>query len=244
VLAIAFWFALARSGVFGPTLLADPLEVLAVLGREFQPDVPASSRLLLHLGATLGRALVGWAWAMVLGVSAGWLLGRARTVRRLSSGVLELVRAIPPILVFPLFLVHFDYTRSAYQATIAFGAAPIVALSVASAMRRSGGVRHELLQVFGASAAARHLARVMDLLPSLVLSARIALSLSLVIAVVTEMVFAPRSGFALGAYAKDAEMTFDTPAVYASMLLVGAIGLVLNALLALLGRRRGGALGA
>jgi len=152
---------------------------------------------------------------------------------------LELARAIPPILVFPLFLVSFDYSRGAYVSTIAFGAAPVVAVSVASAMRRSGGVRHELLQVFGATRLRRMMAHAMDLLPSLVLAARLALSLSLVIAVVTEMVFAPRSGFALGAYAKDAEMTFDTPAVYAAMLMIGGVGLALNAALAALGRRLG-----
>jgi ABC-type nitrate/sulfonate/bicarbonate transport system permease component len=174
---------------------------------------------------------------MLLGLSLGWAFGARPRIEAAGYLPLELSRAIPPILVFPVLLVAFDYADGAYEATIAFGCAPIVALSVATALRRSGGTRFEVLEVFGATAATTRWARVLDLLPSLLLAARVALSLSLVIAVVTEMVFAPRSGLGLGAYAKDAEMTFDTPGVYASMLLIGGAGLALNVALSAVARR-------
>jgi len=235
---LLFWFALARSGLVGRTLLADPLEVLAVLGRELDPH--ASGRVLPHALGTLGRALSGWAWGMGLGVAIGLLAGRGPSLERASAPTLELARAIPPIMVFPLFLVYFNYADAAYVGTIAFGCAPVVALTLARARRRLGGTSFELLEVFGASRSARGFAVAMELSPSVLLASRLALSLSLVIAIVTEMVFAPRSGLALGAYAKDAEMSFDTPAFYAAMLLVGGLGFALNAGLAWLERRLGG----
>ncbi len=235
---LLFWFALARSGLVGRTLLADPLEVLAVLGREFDPR--GGQRLLPHVLGTLGRALLGFAWGMLLGVSSGLLVGRAEGLRRASAPLVEFARAVPPIMVFPLFLVYFNYADRAYVGTIAFGCAPVVAITLSRARRRLGGVSFELLEVFGASRLARSLAVLMELSPSLLLAARVALSLSLVIAVVTEMVFAPRSGLALGAYAKDAEMAFDTPAFYAAMLWIGGLGFALNALLAALEHRLSG----
>jgi len=239
VTVIALWLLLARTGLVGRTLLADPGEVLRVFARALDPAATGRDRILVHAGGTLGRALCGWLLAVGLGVLGGVGVGARRFLHRGSEPVVDFARAIPPIMVFPLFLVAFNYGDSAYVGTIAFGCVPVVMLTVGRAMSHVSPAKMEVLQVFGAPRRVRAFAAVMEVVPSCFLGARIALSLSLVIAVVTEMVFTPRSGLALGSLAKDAQMSFDTPVVYAALLIVGVFGFAANALMRVLEARLG-----
>lgn len=239
LLGLALWAACTRSGQVGRTLLASPEEVFTTLWRALDPLAPLGRRVFAHAGETLRRALAGWLVALSLGVSGGVVVGALR--RRLlgADALVEFARAIPPILVFPLFLVAFDYNDGAYVSTIAFGACPVVVTTVARGVEGVARAPFEALKVFDAGPAVRAAAAVLEVLPSCVLGARLALSLSLVVAVVTEMVFTPRSGIALGSLAKDAQMSFDTPVLYAAIAVIGATGFVADRALRAAERRLG-----
>ena len=79
----------------------------------------------------------------------------------------------------------------------------------------------------------------MEILPSIFLSARLSYSFALIIAVVTEMVFTPRDGWALGALARDSEINFDTPMFYACVLIIGGYGYLINLLFKLIEQKLG-----
>lgn len=223
---VAAWALVTEYGLVGRTILAGPGEVVSAFGRR---------QLLTHAAATFDRALTGWAIAVAAGIALGVLLGARRPLTLASEPMLELARAVPPVMVLPVFLVAFNYGVTAYVATIVFGCLPAMILTVAQGTRRVARPKLELLEVFGASRGSRLLATVMEVLPSCVLGARITLAMALIISVVTEMVFAPRTGVALGALAKEAEISFDTPLFYAALLVVGAFGYLANALLRRLG---------
>lgn len=235
LLGLGLWALAARSGWVGRTLLASPAEVLAALA----PGGTGAPRVWVHAWATLGRALPGWALALAVGVPLGVAVGALRRWLLGADGLVEFLRAVPPILVFPLFLVAFDYGDGAYVSTIAFGCAPVVVVTVARAVEGIARAPFEVLQVSAAGRPVRALAWALALLPAAVLSARLALGLALVVSVVTEMVFTPRSGVALGALAKDAQMSFATPVLYAAIVVVGAFGFAANRALRALEHRLG-----
>lgn len=241
--AIGLWAAVSGLGVAGRTLVASPLEVGRMLLRALPPVAHGAAPLYLHLGATLERALAGWGIVVAAGIGLGVLLGRSVPLLAASEPVVEFARAVPPVMAFPLFLVTFDFGEPAYVATIVFGCLPVMILTVAHGARGMSRDKHELLAVFAVPRATRLLATVMESLPSCVLGARITLALSLVIGVVTEMVFAPRSGLALGAFAKDAEISFDTPSFWAAIVLIGTVGWAANGALRALERRLQGTRG-
>jgi NitT/TauT family transport system permease protein len=78
---------------------------------------------------------------------------------------------------------------------------------------------------------------MLESLPTIVVGIRTAVSLSVIIVVVTEMLVGAKYG--LGVRAAAAQSTSATPTLYAAMLVVGLIGLVLNVLLVGLERRIG-----
>lgn len=240
LLVLGLWEACTRRGQVGRTLLASPEEVLAALWASLDPVTPVARRVFVHAGATLGRALGGWLLALGFGVAGGAVVGALRRWLLGTDALVEFARAIPPILVFPLFLVAFDYGDGAYVSTVAFGACPVVVTTVARAVEGISRERLDVLRVFDVGPMVRAGAAVMEVLPGCALGARLALSLSLVVAVVTEMVFTPRSGVALGAMAKDAQMSFDTPVLYAAIAVIGATGFMADRALRALERRLGG----
>lgn len=233
------WVALTHLGLVGPTLLPRPEEVLGVLAGALRPGSDDASSLLAHARGTATRALAGWILAVLAGAALGVVLGLRRRLHRGSEPLLELARAVPPVLIFPLLLVTFSFGDPAYVGTIVYGCLPVMILTVAREVGRAPRASAEILVVFGASRLRRGLAAALEVVPACFLGARITLSMSLVIAIVTEMVFAPRSGLALGALAKHAEISFDTPRFWAAVVLVGGFGFGANAGLRALGRRLG-----
>ncbi|MCS5694345.1 ABC transporter permease subunit [Cyanobium sp. FGCU-6] len=168
---------------------------------------------------------------MVCGLVLGALLGMSSLTYRSSEPVLEFVRAVPPIMFFPLFLVAFDFGSPAYVWTIALGCLPVMTLSVSRGIQNLDHSRLELLKTHGVSPLFRGFASVIEILPSALFGARLTLSLSLIISVVTEMVFSPKTGYALGALAKDSQISFETAKFYACIFLLGAFGYLMNALI-------------
>lgn len=84
----------------------------------------------------------------------------------------------------------------------------------------------------------RIIASVTEVMPALLLGARISLSLAIIVATVTEMV-TPRSGLSIGALARDAESRFNTLVFYAAVVIIGTFGFISNYALRLLSAKFG-----
>jgi NitT/TauT family transport system permease protein len=223
-LCLLLWLAVARWQIIGPTLIASPIEVARVIADSASGHISRDENVFIQTYATIKRVLIGWSIALVVGIIIGALLGLASAAYDAVEPVVEFFRSIPPIMLFPLFLVAFNYGEEAYVSTIAFGCVPLIALTVARGFQQTSIVRLELLKVFRVPRKVRTLAQFMEVLPSCVLAARLAFSISIIVAVVSEMVFTPRNGTALGSLAKNAEIAFHTPVFIAAMLTIGLFG--------------------
>lgn len=230
-LALLFWFLATHFGFIGASLLAHPGEVGHVLAEAFKFDIAPGQNVLVNALATIERAVLGWGLSVGAGVICGLILGVSSLAYKGTEPLFEFARAVPPIMVFPVFLVAFNYGERAYIWTIVYGCFPIVLLTVARGVQRISKDKREILRIHNVHPTIQIFAIVMETLPSCFLGARLSLSVSLIVAVVTEMVFSPRSGLALGALAKDAEMSFETPLFYAAITIIGAFGYFANMLI-------------
>lgn len=221
---LLLWLVVTRWQLVGPTLIASPFEVARVIGDSLTGRLSREENVFIQASATIRRVLLGWSLSLVAGIIIGAILGLASTAGRMFEPVVEFFRSIPPIMLFPLFLVAFDFGEEAYISTVAFGCIPLIVLTVARGFQQMSSVRLEMLKVFRVSKEVRLLAEFMEVLPSCVLAARLAFSISIIVTVVSEMVFTPRDGVALGALAKQAEMAFHTPVFIASVLIIGLFG--------------------
>ena len=231
ILLMGLWVTAGNRGWAGKTLLASPSEVKTVMVKSFAKDAEKSQQVHRHAISTISRALQGWSIALGLGLAVGLILGSVFAVYLGAEPVVEFFRAIPPVLAFPLFLVAFDFNEAAYTWTVVFGCLPVMILTIARGTQGVSREPFEILRLHKVAWPVRLFAGGVEILPSVFLGSRITLSIALIIAVVTEMVFSPRSGWALGALARDAEIDFDTPTFYACAITIGLFGFFANALL-------------
>ncbi len=229
LVVLCFWSAASRWGLVGKTLLASPAEVWHVLLQSASlPVADERQNVYIHAFYTFGRALEAWCIVLAAGIALGLATGSLYVLFIGAEPLMEFARSIPPVLALPLFLVAFNYGERAYIWTIVFGCLPVMILAVAQGVEQISREKLEILAAYRVARLVRAFAVVMEILPSVFLGARLTLTMSLIIAVVTEMVFTPRNGWALGALARDSEISFDTPRFYSCVLVVALFGYLAN----------------
>ena len=222
LLLVAAWEAVVRSGVLEFQYLPAPSAVAGKMGA-----LLASGDLIAATLHTLRVTLLGWLVAGAVGVSLGLLLGLSNTAWRYSMASFEVMRAIPPVTLVPVALLVFGFSVRMELAIIFFVSAWPVLVNTIDGVRN---VRPELVdtgRVLRLSRAARiGKVTVPAALPSIVVGLRLALSLSLVLAVVSEMIGNP-SG--LGNAVVRASQALQPEQMFAYVFTIGLLGVALNA---------------
>jgi NitT/TauT family transport system permease protein len=170
-------------------------------------------------------------WGFSIGVLAGTMLGVAISVNKyIYSGMspfMEFFRSLPATALFPFFLNFFGENDASHIATAVYIALWITAFNISQAMRRIATKRKNYLGVIGAKwpFMLKHL-YLYELLPALLDSCRIALSLTLLVTVAIEMIVGAKNGVGMNIF--NAHYLTDYSGMTAAIIIVGFIGLALN----------------
>ena len=188
-----------------------------------------------EVGQSMKRYVVGFAIAAAIGIALGLLVGASHAARRMLDPFLECLRAVPAIAIVPAAFVILGVGDTSRIVVIAFGLCFPILVNTAE------GVRGIPLEVRD-TASMLHVGRVERLariylpaaLPSIMAGLRIAVSLGLVLVIVSEFVGEANG---LGYYLKVQQSLLDYPALYAGILFLGLLGYVLNRLFLVAERR-------
>ena len=184
-----------------------------------------------HVLPSVARMVSAWAIGVIVGVVLGTALGLSPRVSAYLEPSLHFVRSLPAPALIPVFMLVLGIGSPMRVALAAFGVVWIVMINTAHAV---GSVDALLLD----TARAFHLSRPRRLLqvtlpaasPAIFAAMHVGLSLSLILMVLSEMV-AGMGG--IGAQLMEAQNTFSLVDVWATMLLLGVLGIVLNGLFSL-----------
>ncbi|MEO6085342.1 MAG: ABC transporter permease subunit [Umezawaea sp.] len=181
------------------------------------------------IGPSLARLACGWTAAAVLGVLLGVGLGRNRHARDLLSFPLAMARAVPYPLIVPVLVVVLGLGPAMEIVSIALAVLWPVLLHTADGART---ITPELTAVLRAAELPRTawLTRVVlpAAAPAILTGLRTGASIGLILMVVAELAGGINGiGVRLGA----AGATFDLPALWAWICLLGALGYGINRVL-------------
>ena len=198
-------------------------------------DVWPTSAFLSEVGQSMKRYVVGFAIAAAIGIALGLLVGASHAARRTLDPLLECLRAVPAIAIAPAAAIVLGFGDASRIVVIAFGLCFPILVNTAE------GVRGIPLEVRD-TASMLHVGRVERLariylpaaLPSIMAGLRFAVSLGLVLVIVTEFVGEANG---IGYYLRVQQSTLDYPALYAGILFLGLLGYVLNRLFLVAERR-------
>ena len=220
---VLLWFLVADWGNLVTPLLLPPIQ--HVVQRLW--ELLGTSPFCMDLIGTLSRWGIGFGLGVIGGGLAGMIRGMQRRWYRFLEFALEFLRAMPVTAIFPLFLIMFgigDYSKIAMAFLPTF---LLVLINGAYGVLHASRARLTMAAVFGANKLQTFCAiTFFEALPQLFIGLRLAVSLSLVVTVVSEMFIG--SDFGLGQRIYDAYLTNNVNTLYAVLIVLGGIGYSLN----------------
>ncbi len=176
---------------------------------------------------SLARMTTGFALAAAAGIALGTALGRSHRAYALCNPVLQFARAIPPPALVPVFVVIFDFGTQMQLASIVLSAIWPVLINTAEGARNTDPLRIDVAAVLRLTTAERlWLLFLPSALPRIFAGLRLSLSLSLILMVFSELL--PGTANGIGFTLTDAQSRSDLLTVWAALVLLGALGYVLN----------------
>ena len=230
VVLLAAWELVARSGVVTPFQLPALSKVLERIWSD-----AISGDLALNTSVTLYRAMVGFAIAAIGGVALGLAMSRNALARWFFDPIVSIGFPMPKIAFLPvvmLWLGVFDVskiTMIVFDAIFPVVAATVIAIQgverelIWSARNMGAGERELLWQVVLPAA-----------LPTIMTGLQVALPLSLIVAVVTEMLM---GGYGLGGAMMTASRFANSVGVFAGIVEIAVVGYALVKIMTLTRRR-------
>ncbi len=227
---ILVWQLIADLKLVSPVFLPSPARTWQAFERAL-----SSGDLGGRIYATVWRMLVGWAFASVVGITLGSLIGSSAILRRLLTPTLEFLRPLPASATIPVFIVLFGLNNSMVFAVIAFGALWPMLLATINGFASVEPRLYEVARVLHLSRLAVILkialpSALREIMPGLKLS----LTVALILTVVCEMLVGVNG---LGSWALISARAFRTADLYVGVILFGLIGYVGSTMLSLLSRR-------
>ena len=219
--ALGIWEVWARSeGLF----LVPPVSAVAERAWQVWP----TADFLLPVAASLKRLAAGFAIGAGIGVAVGLVMGSSRRTRRTLEPLMEFSRAIPPVAIVPAAIVVLGLGDAMRIAVIAFAVCFPVLVNTIEGVRAVSPEARDTASLLHVGSMGRTFRIYLPAaLPSIVAGLRIAISIGLLMVVISEFL---GEGDGLGRYILFQQSQFNIPEMYGGILFLGLLGYVLNSL--------------
>jgi ABC-type nitrate/sulfonate/bicarbonate transport system permease component len=230
LLLLVVWELTSRVGLVDPLLLPPPSTVFAELWRML-----LSGSLIVDTWASLRRVLMGFSISAVISITLGALMGRSQLLEDMLDPLIELLRPISPLAIFPLALLWFGIGDASKVFLIALSCSFPIIISTYAGVR---GIDRSYIQVARSMGATRFeiFQRVVlnGALPQVFTGIRLAWGIALIVIIASEMI----GGVAgLGYMVLTAQQTFRVDRVFAGIVVIGVLGFATDQGFRLLRRR-------
>ncbi|MDB5057738.1 MAG: TauC [Chloroflexi bacterium] len=219
---VAIWQALYASGRWSPMLFPSPGDVWSALLDGFrQGTFPTAIK------ASLQRVVIGFIISFFLGVLMGTAMARWKSVQETLGSLVLGMQSLPSICWAPLALMWFGLQDTAILLVVVLGSTFSVTEATYAGFRNVPPLYRRAAMVMGATQM-QLLRRVLipAALPSIVTGLKLSWSFAWRSLMAGELI-ASLGGF--GQLLQNFRETFDMPSVVAVMVVIVAIGLLVNA---------------
>ena len=222
LIILVVWAVLSNLKLISPLFLSTPQAVFIEIINLFSSGV-----ILPDIALTLYRTLLGFVIACLIGIPIGLLMGYSDRIYYSLEFVVEFFRSIPATALFPLFLLFFGIGDQSKIALTAWAAGLVLIINSMYGVHLGKELRiksAKTMRMFGFTLFQKII--FPEALPQIFSGMRIAISLSLVIVVVTEMFIG--TNFGLGHRIIDAQLVYRISEMYATIFIAGVLGFLIN----------------
>ena len=243
LVVLALWQAVYLSGWKPAFVLPSPAAALGSLWTQAQQPV-----LWQAIATTMGRAVYGFSLAVAIGLAVGIVISRSKVVRAAFGPIITGMQTMPAIAWFPFAIIFFGLTTSAILFVIVIGTAPAIAVAVIAGNDHIPVLHRRAAKMMGLRGFAlyRHLILPASL-PVFVTGLKQGWAFAWRSLMSGELVVIVANSASIGVLLENAQNLSDMPSAIAIMIVILALGIVIDGLFSLLDnavRRRRGLLGA
>lgn len=218
VLGIGLWWL---ASALNSATLPSPVEVLTTGIR-----LLADGTLLEDTQASLARVLTGFAIGTLLAIPVGFLMGWYQTARGLIEPYVQFFRTIPPLAIIPLAIVLMGIGEVPKVFVISLAAFLSAVISTFQGVVSVDSTLINAGRVLGANDWVTFRRIVVPAsVPFILVGMRIGLGSSWATLVAAELI-AAQSG--LGYRMQQAQIYYDLATIFASLIVIGVLGLVMD----------------
>jgi len=221
VFIVLFWEWQVRRGGLSALFFPAPSSIIITLKK-----LITNGEMTKNLGATLFRVFVGFLLGGLPGLVLGLIMGWSQRMRTIIDPFVAATHPMPKIAILPLILIIFGIGELSKVIAIAVAAFFPMLINTMAGVRQISPIYFEVAQNYGANQI-KVFTRVVipGSLFMIFTGIRLALNISLLIAIAVELVIAKKG---LGAMIWFAWETLQTEVLFASLLMISVLGIVLN----------------
>ena len=219
---LGLWEAASRAGLVSPLFFPRPTAIAGTL-----ISMGADGTLLRHTMATLTRLVAGVIVGGAAGLTLGAVIGWFPPARRMFDPIVAALHPLPKIALLPLLMVILGIGEASKVAAIALGSFFPMVINTTAGVRHIPHAFFEMVESYVGTRRDlfRHVV-VPGMLPMALAGARVAMNTALMIAVAIEFVAAERG---IGRLIWMGWQSLVTERLWAGLVLIGLIGVLLNA---------------
>jgi ABC-type nitrate/sulfonate/bicarbonate transport system permease component len=219
---LTVWELSTRLGLINSLLLASPS---AIAGSAWSMFVSRGD-IYHHLWVSAMELVLGFALAVVLGVPLGMLMGRNRTLRQMLEPYIMALYSTPQVAFFPLLILLLGFTVQSKAALVFLGAVFPIVINTAAGVIGTDARMLEMARSFTASEGTVFRKVILPAaLPMISTGLRLAVGRALIMVFVAELVSSTEG---VGYVIVRAGATFDTPRLFAGVLIFTVVGVLLG----------------
>jgi len=180
----------------------------------------------INLLPSLQIMLLGFVFAVGVGIFLGVLLGLVPLLDNTSSFLVSFLRSIPPVMLLPPAVILFGFGDGMRVGVVAFGALWPTLLNTIEGVRGFGQGYREVLRSYQVPWPRQVFRAILpNAMPQILSGVSTSLQFSLIMLVVSESVAATRG---IGFKVLEAQRSFDSLGTWAGTLLLGILGILLG----------------
>lgn len=219
-----------------PALVVCTYAAVAASGNTYYPSIGAiaSAGKELWFGQgfsqnvlpSLENLAIGYVVGLVLGVVGGVLLGQIRWLRELVWPIVSFFLTLPPVILLPLLLLALGVSVLTQRTMIGFAVFILALINTTDGIRGIDPVLHDVTTCYEIRGWRRlGLVLLPAAAPHILASARVGISMALLLMVVGEML---GTAHGIGASILLAQQEFNYAALWAGVALLALLGVALN----------------
>ena len=211
------------TGVFRLAVFPYPHDIFFDGIKTFKSD----SDPLLAILTTLRRLFISFFISFFVGLFMALLFNSLKILEDIFALPIDVIRSIPVITLFPLFITLFGFTEASYLAVPIVSTSVIMYIYIAFGLQSISSVKHNLMRKWGSNKfqQIRHL-YLPTIAPHLFTSIKICISLQLILVLVAEMFLGADDG--LGTLIYDYQEILEYEEMYFFIILSGILGWLIN----------------